>query len=75
MKKKKLKKKIKELHKEIAYHREMISTLGDKYTKLRTDLTKLTIKVNSQKALNFGFDDMDERVLEELEKEAKNGNT
>ena len=75
MKKKKLKKKIKELSKEITYHRELISNLGDKYTKLRTDLTKLTIRVNSQKALDFGFNDMDERIVDELEKETENGNT
>lgn len=72
MKKKKLKKKIKELSKEIAYHRDLISNLGDKYTKLRTDLTKLQIKNNCEKALDFGFDP-DERVIDELRKEADNG--
>lgn len=53
MKKKKLKKKIKELRKDITHHREMISNLGDKYVKLHTDLTKLMIRVNLQKALDF----------------------
>ena len=61
MKKKKLKKKIKKFSKEIAYHRELISNLGDKYTKLRTDLTKLTISVNYQKALYFGFNDAERK--------------
>ena len=61
MKKKRLKKQIKELSKKIKDQRQMISNLGDKYVKMHTDLTKLTISVNYLKALDFGFNDAERK--------------